>query len=129
MRVKHKVWVNTADDTGMEDLHYGPGETKRLVQSDAFGQWGGGSFSIADSANEDLDLGDVDNVKGIYFQVEGDVQIKINGSSDSIQLRRESATTGQVAKFFLEADLTQVNVVNDTGGTVVGHFHIWGTAT
>ena len=66
LRQKHKVWVNTSRNTAMTDLVYGPEENDRLVQNDAFDQWGGGSIKIAVSDNEDLDLVDVENVKGIY---------------------------------------------------------------
>lgn len=130
LRQKHKVWVNTSRNTGMTDLVYGPSETDRLVQNDAFDQWGGGSLDIAASGNEDLDLGDVANVKGIYLEVQADAQVKLNGSSDAIQLRRYATTTGVVAKLFLEADITQVNVTNtDASAALVGHFHIWGSSS
>jgi hypothetical protein len=128
LRIKHKVWVNTSRNTAMTDLVYGPTEVERLVQTDAFDQWGGGSFSVGASLNEDLDLGDITNVKGIYFQCDSDVRIKINGSSDLIQLRKPS--NGSNAKFFIEADITQINVDNDSAtDPVSGHFHIWGSST
>lgn len=130
IRVKHKVWVNTARDTGMTDLVYGPAETARITQTDTFDQWGGGSFDIPVSDNEDLDLGDVASVKGIYLEVGADVQIKLNGSSDLIQLRRANSIAGQVARFFIEADISQVNVVNPSATEAAsGHFHIWGSST
>lgn len=130
LRMKHRVWVNTSRNTDMSDLVYGPAEADRLVQHDAFDQWGGGSIKIAASGNEDLSLIDVENVKGIYLEVAGDAQVKLNGSSDVIQLRRYSAETNVVAKLFLEGDITQVNIT-ETGGTdaLVGHYHIWGSAT
>ncbi len=127
LRIKHKVWINTSRNTGMTDLVYGPGETDRLVETDAFDQWGGGSFSVATSGSEDLDLGDINNVKGIYFEADGEVKIKINGSVDEIQLRRP--VSSKPAKIWLEADLTQVTVVNGTAAAVTGHYHIWGSST
>lgn len=130
LRQKHKVWVNTSRNTSMTDLVYGPSENDRLVQNDSFDQWSGGSIDVAVSANEDLDLGDVDNVKGIYLEVDGDAQVKLNGSSDAIQLRRYATTTGIVAKLFLEADITAVNVTNPDATTALnGHFHIWGSSS
>jgi len=130
MRIKHKVWVNTADDTSMEDLHYGPAEAKRLVQTDAYDQWGGGSFNIPVSSNEDLDLGDVDNVKGIYLQSDSEVTVTINGSDTPLQLRKANTSTGSVAKLFIEGDITSVNVANaSTDTAALGHIHIWGSSS
>lgn len=129
MRIKHKVWINTAADSDMTDLHYAPDEVQRLIQTDAFGQWGGGSFNIEDSDNENLDFGDVDNVKGIYFQCNGNVKLKLNGSTDEITMQKFDSVSGTVCKFFIEATLTSINVVNATGAAVAGHFHIWGIAS
>jgi len=127
MRVKHKIWVNTARDSDMNDLVYGPAETERLTQIDGYDQWGGGSFDIAAAGTESLNLGDVDGVKGIYVEAEGDVEIKLNGSSDAIQMRVANTTSGSVARLFLEADITAVSVTNtDASASVTGHYHIWG---
>jgi len=128
VRIKHKVWVNTARDTSMKDLIYGPEETERITQTDTFDQWGGGSFDIAGAANEDLNLADVDSVKGLYIEVDSDVEVKLNGSTDALQLRRANTTTGSVARFFIEADITQVNVTAGVADAS-GHFHIWGLKT
>ncbi len=127
MRVKHKIWVNTARDTDMSDLVYGPAEMERVTQIDGYDQWGGGSFDLAAGGTESLNLGDVDGVKGIYLEADKDVEIKLNGSTDAIQMRVASTTSGAVARMFLEADITAISVTNtDATNACTGHFHIWG---
>lgn len=129
MRVKHKVWVNTARDSSMKDLVYGPSEDSRLVQTDSYEQWGGGSFTIAAAANEDLNLGDVDAVRGIYLEAAGDLEITLNGSDTPLTLHRPDSQVGTVAKLFAEAEIDTVNVANPGTAAVSGHFHVYGDAS
>lgn len=129
LRQKHKVWVNTSRNTDMTDLVYGPSEADRLVQNDVFDQWGGGSIDIPDTSNEDLDLVDVTNVKGIYLEVDGDVTVTINGATPALQLKKYTTTAGVVCKLFVEAVITSFNIANATGSAVNGHYHIWGSST
>ena len=126
IRVKHRVWVNISRNTDMTDLVYGPEEADRLVQSDIYDQHGGGSIDIDDAGNENLSMGDVTNVKGIYLEVDQECTIKINGGTDEFVLKK-SNTTGK-AKVFLEATITALNIANASGSALIGHYAIWGTA-
>ena len=129
IRIKHKVWINTARDTDMKDLVYGPNETERLTQTDTFDQWDGASFNVAAAANQDLDLSGITKCKGFFLQASGDVKLTINGAVVPIQLRRANATGAAVARILIEADITAINVANDTAASITGHFHAWGSST
>jgi len=131
MRLKHKMWLNLAIDTDLKDLVYGPAETERLIQTDAFDQWDGAKINLADGDNADLSLAGITNVKGVYLQIDGDAKVKLNGSSDAIQLRRYATTTGIVCKLMLEADITAINVENPSGSgaAMSGHFIAWGSSS
>ena len=63
--------------------------------------------------------------------MDGEVKVKLNGSSDALQLRKYATTTGVVCKLLLEADITAMNIENPSGSGVAmaGHFHAWGSST
>lgn len=128
LRVRRKVWVNSFRDTALKDGVYRPDEVERLVQSDAFDQWGGHSFDIAAAGNLDLSFVGVDNALGIYLEVNvSNVEVTINGSDTPIIM--SLPTTGEPACLFLEAAITSINVKAPAGSAVDGHFHIWGKET
>lgn len=130
LRMQHKVWLHLARDTDMKDTAQGGSdETVRAVQSDIFDRHSGGSFDVADGANEDLSLGDITSVKGVWLQTTAEVQIKINGSTTPFRLRKPNTAATAVAKFFMEADITAVNVINDTGAAITGDYVVWGLST
>ncbi len=130
LRMQHKVWLAIARDEDMKDLAQGGlDETVRKVQTDIFDRSGGNTFDVADGANEDLSLGDITSVKGIWLQTTAEIQIKINGSTTPLRLRKPNTAATAVAKFFLEADITAINVINDTGAAITGDYVIWGLST
>ncbi len=119
IRVKHRVWVQLSEDTVAKNKLFSQDPELSEVISDGFDKQASGIISVAISGNENLNLGDITSVKGIWFKADGEVKLKINGSSDEIQLRLEpGAGDGDFAKFFIEADISAVNVVNDTAAIV-----------
>lgn len=126
MRVKHKMWVNTARDSSMKDLVYGPSEDSRLVQTDGYEEWGGGSFVVPAAGAVDLDLSEVATIRGLYLQAAGEVEVTIDGADTAISLYRPQDVTNAVAKMFLEATVSSVTITNLGSEAVTGHFHIYG---
>ena len=128
MRIKHKVNVKVASDTDMKNLLFAPDDVLSEVTIDAYARVASGLISIAQATNEDLPLGDVTAVKGVYFKVDQDVTIKLNGGTDIIQLRKASAGSTVYARFFIEADITQINITAPADADVTGVFCVWGDA-
>ena len=128
VRIKHKCNVRIASDTDMKNILFGPDDTLSEVIIDTFTKHTSGNFTLLDSEDENLSLGDIDAVKGFYLYADNDVKLTINGGT-AIQMRQNTGT-GTRAKFFIEADITSINVENDTAGeTVTGVWCAWGDTT
>ena len=105
MRIKHTVNPRIAEDADMENLLFGLNDVLAEITVDAYVRVISGKASVAESANEDLSLGDITAVKGFFLIADAECIIKLNGSSDEIQLRiGGTGTTNAKAKFFIEAD-------------------------
>ena len=126
MRIKHKVNVRVASDTAMENLLFGPDDTLSEVTIDAYAKVASGLIKIAQNTNEDVPLGDVTAVKGIYLKVDQDVVVKLKGGAETIQLRKASSGASVYARLFLEADINQVNVAAPADADVTGVYCVWG---
>ena len=129
MRIKHKVNVRIWDDTTEYNALFAPDDTRAEVIISGYVRQTSGKFSIAATANENLALGDITAVKGLYLVVDQDCQVKINGDDQVIQLRKGATTTGTTAKFFIEADITAVNITAPAGSAVTGMYCVWGDTT
>ena len=132
IRIKHRVWVHAYEDTLGKDKLFAPDAELSEVISDGFDKSTSGKISVAASGNENINLGDITAVKGIWLKLDGEASLKINGSSDEIQLRLEPAGVAggtAFAKFFIEADISSINVVNDSAAVISGSFCCWGDPT
>jgi hypothetical protein len=129
MRIKHKVRPRIAADTAMKNLLFGPDDDLSEVVIDQYDQQTSGTIKVLQSANEDVPLGDIDTVKGFYIQVDGDCTLKINGSSDGIDLVKSTTANVLYAKFFIEADITQINITAPSDADVIATYCAWGIAT
>ena len=126
MRIKHKVNVRIADDADFKNFLFAPDDSLSEVVIDAYARQSSGKFKIDMNTNEDLSLGDIAAVKGIYIKVNKDAQVKLNGGTKVIQLRRSGTTTSDYAKLFMEADITQVNITAPTTEDLEGVICAWG---
>jgi hypothetical protein len=131
IRVKHRVWVHAYEDTAAKNKLFAPDAELAEVVSDGFDKQVSGAFSVAASGNENLNLGDITAVKGLWLKIDGEAKLKINGSSDEIQLRLEpDGTAGEdYAKFFIEADISSLNVANGSASVMTGVYCAWGDPT
>jgi hypothetical protein len=126
MRVKHKVIVKVSDDADMKDLLFSTDEQLAEVVIDAWTKSFCGKVTVALNTTENLSLGDIGLVKGLYLKVNKDVVIKFNGSADSMTLKRAGSTTNHYAKLFLEAAITQVNIAAPVTEDASILYCIWG---
>ena len=127
MRIKHKVTVRIAEDTLMQNLLFGPDDVLAEIVLDDFQRTTSGLISINTTVTENLPLGDVDAVKGLYLRVSDDCIIKLNGGTQEIQLRKsDSGTSVSYAKFFIEADISQVAITAGATAVLTGMFCAWG---
>lgn len=124
MRIKHKVTVRIAEDTLMKNLLFGPDDVLSEITVDDYVRQVSGLIAITAAGSEDLPLGDVTAVKGLYLRTDSDCVLKLNGGIETIQMR--VPTNGTYAKLFIEADITGVNITADAGGDLSGMFCAWG---
>lgn len=126
MRLKHKVIVKVSDDADMKDLLFSTDEQLAEVVIDAWTKSFCGKVTVAMNTNENLSLGDIGMVKGLYLKANKDVVIKLNGSADSLTLKRSGTTTSHFAKLFLEGAITQVNIAAPVTEDASIIYCIWG---
>jgi hypothetical protein len=124
MRVKHSVIVQIGDDTEMKDKLFYTDETLAQTQSDGFTRAANTKVHVAQAGSESLSFGDVDVVKGFYLKVDVECIVRLNGSTDNIQLRK--AGSASYAKLLMECDLTQIEVDAPADSAVNGVFVVWG---
>lgn len=131
IRVKHRVWVQSSEDTLAKNKLFSQDPELSEVISDGFDKQVSGVISIAAAGNENLNFGDITAVKGLWLKLDGEAKLKINGSTDEIQLRLEPAGVAATdfAKFFIEADITSLNIGNPSAATISGVFCAWGDPT
>lgn len=128
MRLKHTVRVQAALDQQMKRALFNDDATLSQTVIDTFTKQANSVLAIAASSSESLSFGDVTAVKGLYLEVDQNAKVRLNGSTDFIQLRKASGATK--AKLFLECDLSQVTVENPVAdAALTGVWVVWGDPT
>lgn len=129
IRMTHNLLVRFSNDTAGKQKLVWPDSNE--VTSDGFDQQVTSNLQVAASASQALTFGDVAAVKGIYIEVNQDCLLTINGGS-AIQLRRHPGAnlTTDMARFFIEADITSIQIDNSANSsTLVGQYTAWGDPT
>lgn len=126
MRIKHKANVRISDDADMKDMLFGLDDTLAEVVIDAFTKQSSGKISVLAGETESVALGDITAVRGAFLKLSGDCQLKINGAATAIQLRKPTTATGTYCKFFIEAEITSLQIIAPVGADVSGIFCVWG---
>jgi len=125
MRIKHTLLLSIADDADMKDPLFGPiDDTLATVQIDGYTNQISGKFKVLATITKTLSFGDIAAVKGIYLEADQDCSIKINEGA-AIALKRGNSATGSLAKFFIEAALTKIEVIAGSADTH-GTYCAWG---
>ena len=127
MRLKHTVQVQLWQDTAGRRKLFDDSATAALTDSSGFDRAANSLLSIDADDTESLTFGDVTLVKGIYLEVDQEVQVTINGASDYLQLRLADGATK--AKLFLEADISSVSIENTSDDVCTGCYCAWGDPT
>lgn len=124
MRVKHTVQLTVSEDTDQKQILFQRDATLAQVVIDNYERATSGLVSIAAAATENLPLGDVTNVKGLYLALSEEATVAINGSGDLIQMRKGGSAS--LAKLLIEADITEVAVTAPAAADLTGTFCVWG---
>lgn len=127
MRIKHTVLLRLARDTEMRRLLFSDDSQLAEVVIDDYQRHAQGHIAIANAATESLSFGDVTEVKGVYLELDQDATVRLNGSLDGIVLAKPPG--GTVAKLFLEATITAVEIENTSGAALTGLYVVWGDET
>jgi len=125
MRTKHKVYVKIADDADMKDGLFAPDDTLAEVIIDDFLHQNSGTVHVAAGATLEIPFGHVTAVKGCFLKLDNDCMLTLNDSATDIQLRAQ----GSYAKFFLEGDLSKVEITAPAEEAIEGLFCVWGDLT
>jgi hypothetical protein len=126
MQVKHKVNVKITDDAAGKDVLFGLDDTLAEVSLTSFTKYTSGRVSVAAAVDETINLGDIAAVKGLYLKADADCQIKLNNNTETLQLRKGSTSTGTYARFFMEGDITSLEVTTAADTPVNIIFCAWG---
>jgi hypothetical protein len=125
IRVRHTVAVRTSRDTDFKQAMWDPDVPLSEVVLDNMEKQTNGNFAVPVTSVESLPVGDVTLIKGMYLEVGAACKVRVNGSLDSIDL--VPGSSGEAAKFFLEADINQVDVENESTSDVLnGVYVFWG---
>lgn len=131
LRLKHRVFVQIAQDTAMKVKRFHPDPDLAEVVYDVFERQMNSDLSIVASGSQSLTFGDVTLVKGLYLELNGPAEVKLNGSADAMVMT--PLLTGENAKpvkYFVEADITSVVVENtDSENALTGVYCVWGDPT
>lgn len=125
MRTKHKVYVKIADDADMKDGLFTPDDTLAEVILDVFHHQNSGTVHVAAGTTLTIPFGHVTAVKGCFLKLDNDCLLTLNDSTTDIQLRAQAS----YAKFFLEGDLSKVEITAPAEDSVEGFFCVWGDLT
>lgn len=126
MRIRHKVNVQIYDDADGNDVLFAPKDTLAEIIIDAFKKETSGKISVAANATESVPFGDVGSpAKGAYLMVNAECTISINGGP-AIQLRK-GGTTAKI-KFFIEGDITSLQITAPSSTAIEGIYAVWGEA-
>lgn len=125
MRVVHRVYAQLSRDTAQKQQLWFQDPTLSEVVADNFQRCTTGLAEVAVSSQENLSLGDVGDVRGVYLEVNAACRIRLNGSLDPLSM--VPAAEGGLCKFFLEAAITQVSVENISTTVVLqAAYVVWG---
>lgn len=125
IRVKHTVLVQISADTDAKQKRYYP--DSNTVIHDTFDKQANGELSIPAATTEQIPFGDVDDVRGIYIELTGDAVVRVNGGNDNIPMTL--APSGTKVQFFLEGNLSAVEVENQGASAITGSYVVWGDPT
>jgi len=126
MRIKHKIIVKVADDADMKDLLFSLDEQLSEVVIDSWTKAFSGKVTVALNTNENLSLGDIGVVKGLYLKANKDCVVKLNGAAEGLTLKRAGTTTAHFAKLFLEVGITSINVAAPATEDTEVLYCVWG---
>ena len=124
MRLQHTVQVNLTQDIEGKRKLFSDAATAAKMDIRSYSHHVIGSINIATLETESLNFGDVTLVRGIYLELDQSAKVRLNGSTDIIQMNIASDATK--AKLFLEAEITQVSIENPTANILNGVFVAWG---
>ena len=129
IRLVHNIIVQIfRDPEGKRALFSEDEELGKKIITD-FEQSNSGNVSIGATSTDTLKFGDVDAVKGLFLEVDQDVDVKLNGGSEILPMRLPNTEAGATAKLFVEADISAVEITVPGATAMTGVYVAWGDPT
>lgn len=126
IRVKHNVLVQISQDTSAKEKFYYPDTKETII--DVFDRQSVKNVQVAAAASEAMNLSDIDDVRGMFLELDGDCSVEVNGNA--IPMQRASTATGTKARLFLEGAITSLTIDNTSGASAInGILVLWGDPT
>jgi len=123
MRVKQTINVRVAEDADMEDILFGKVDNLAVITHDEYTQVASGTINITQNTNEDLPLGDIDNIRAYWISVDQACELKFNGGTEIRYLVK--STAGNAIAFANET-VTAINIAAPVDEDVTGTYCLWG---
>ena len=125
IQIKHNVLVQISSDTDGKDKRYYPDSQETTLSG--FDRSSVKDIQVAAAAIDVINFQDITLVKGMYLEVDGDIDLIINGSATAVPLVKGSTAAGTKARFFMEGDITALSLDNSGGAAAVnGVLVMWG---
>lgn len=121
MRIKQTVNVRIAEDTAMQHIIFGKDDNLSVSTLDGYTQQSSGTINIAADSNENIPIGDIDTIAGLFVSVDQDCSIVLNSGVEIINIVKP---VGGNAVFFMNGVVSNLNIA--TTEALTGLFCIWG---
>ena len=115
IRVISNINLQIFADTSKKDCLFNLSDDSTTLTMDSFEESNSGRLQLAASAAGSIPLGGIAAGKGVFIQADQDLDIVLNGGSDTLQLRKHAASTTSAptfVPFFFMGEVTSVAVTN-----------------
>lgn len=126
MRIRLKPAITISNDEEGKYRLFAPDEILVERWIDTWAKQFSGIAAVAALGTESLNLGDIAATKGLWLSASGDCQLKINGATPALQLRKATVAGGaDRAGVMLEADITSLEVTAGSDAVDI-IYAVWG---
>lgn len=112
MRVVKKVVLTISEDTEGKQIIFKRDDALAEQKLDGFTRAASSIFNIEMSSNEDMSFGDVDIIRHVYIEADGDFNLVFSGGTDILAVKLADTVVGRKAIFDADVQVTQVNIAN-----------------
>lgn len=126
LRLVHELILKLSEDEAGKRVLFERQASDSKVTFDKWFRHNSSTFTVADTTQLSLSLGDITSpARGAYLEVDANCDIRLNGSVDPLQVRRQADETAP-SKIFLNANISAIEVDASQAVEVNGIYVVWG---